>query len=373
MKGKAYIFIVLLMAALTSSAGEIHYSFSAVAPTGQTLYYRITGSRTVAVTYPNQDYSGSSSHVYYDGYTKPTGDLIIPAMVDYEGVTYSVTSIGEKAFTGCNDLTYVDIPYTVSEIEKYGFAVCVRLSAVTLPNSLETIGRNAFAECVHLSSITIPATVSNIETYAFAWCEGMTMAIIGEPLTASTLKEGGTPAPRHISKGGNTNNAVIGDYAFTGCKNLTSVFVGQNFTTLGAHVFDDCDALASITMESPVPPTIGDEVFTSNPEIFIPCNSKRAYRSASSWRIYEPLLKEMCGEVNGISTLRTSTPHITTEGRQIVVNGGNGASISLLDTSGHVLDTRTDSHNTIHFTVPARGIYLIRIDGGATHKVSVTQ
>ena len=59
-----------------------------------------------------------------------------------------VTSIGNKAFTGCEVLT-----------------------SVTLPGSgLETIGEKAFMGCEKLSSITIPKSVTTIKEQAFYSC-----------------------------------------------------------------------------------------------------------------------------------------------------------------------------------------------------------
>ena len=52
------------------------YDFSAVAPSGQTLYYNIVNGNAV-VTYP-----GASDDSPYEGYTKPEGALTIPATVN---------------------------------------------------------------------------------------------------------------------------------------------------------------------------------------------------------------------------------------------------------------------------------------------------
>ena len=41
--------------------------------------------------------------------TRPTGDLVIPATVTYNDVTYNVTSIGHYAFANCSGLTSITI------------------------------------------------------------------------------------------------------------------------------------------------------------------------------------------------------------------------------------------------------------------------
>ena len=91
---KHLLVAIALLGALAPQAWA--YDFSAVAPSGQTLYYEINGSN-VTVVPPN------SSYPYYS--TSPTGALTIPGSVIYNGTTYSVTSIGHYAFYGCSGLT----------------------------------------------------------------------------------------------------------------------------------------------------------------------------------------------------------------------------------------------------------------------------
>ena len=47
--------------------------------------------------------------------TEPTGALTIPAIISYNGTEYSVTSIGNWAFSSCFALTQVNIPDDASE------------------------------------------------------------------------------------------------------------------------------------------------------------------------------------------------------------------------------------------------------------------
>lgn len=64
------------------------YDFSAVAPSGQTLYYDMMGNNKVAVTIPGNNSS----------YSSLTGNLIIPSSVTYGNDVYTVTEIGTGAF-----------------------------------------------------------------------------------------------------------------------------------------------------------------------------------------------------------------------------------------------------------------------------------
>lgn len=105
MKKRLLFFILLLFVGITATYA---YDFSAVAPSGQTLYYNVTSSGSspkVSVTYPGSGHW----HFSWTGYTSPRGSLTIPSTVTYGGTTYSVTSIGNSAFFNCYGLTSVTI------------------------------------------------------------------------------------------------------------------------------------------------------------------------------------------------------------------------------------------------------------------------
>ena len=59
------------------------------------------------------------------GTNKYTGDVVIPEIIKYEDVTYSVTSIGNYAFEKCSGLTSVTIPNSVTSIGNYAFYGCI--------------------------------------------------------------------------------------------------------------------------------------------------------------------------------------------------------------------------------------------------------
>ena len=87
------------------------------------------------------------------------GDVYIPDSINYNGVTYNVTRIGERAFSGCTNLTSVKIPYSVKNIEYKAFYNCTGLTSVTFaattPNEME-ISSNAFDGCSQLSNVYVP-------------------------------------------------------------------------------------------------------------------------------------------------------------------------------------------------------------------------
>ena len=101
---------------------------------------------------------------------KYTGTVVIPESVEYEGVSYAVTSIGERAFSGCSGLTSVTIGNGVTSIGYMAYYECSGLTSVTIGNSVTSIGDYAFYDCYRLISIEIPNSVTSIGDYAFRDC-----------------------------------------------------------------------------------------------------------------------------------------------------------------------------------------------------------
>lgn len=57
---------------------------------------------------------------------------------------YKVTSIGEKAFYGCEELWQVKLPNSITNIGNYAFGNCKMLHHLNIPNDLQTLGARAF-------------------------------------------------------------------------------------------------------------------------------------------------------------------------------------------------------------------------------------
>ena len=77
-----------------------------------------------------------------------SGAVNIPETFTYEGVEYSVTSIGNYAFLLCPDMTSVTIPNSVTSIRYAAFSDCTGLTSVTIPNSVKIISIGAFYGCI---------------------------------------------------------------------------------------------------------------------------------------------------------------------------------------------------------------------------------
>ena len=259
MKQKVLFTLAFLFGILVPQGAKA-YDFSAVAPTGQRLYYNISGS-TVEVTTQN------SNTPYYSTY--PTGNIEIPSSITYNGTSYSVTSIGNYAFYDCINLTNVTIPNSVTSIGDYAFMHCSGLTRVTIPNSVTSIGDYAFNCCSDLTSIIIPNSVTSIGVQAFSGCSGLTNISVANGNTVYDSRNGcnaiiETATSTLIAGCKNTTipNSVtsIGFVAFSGCTGLTSVTIPNSVTSIGGGAFSGCTGLTSVTIPNSVT-SIGDYAF----------------------------------------------------------------------------------------------------------------
>ena len=192
----------------------------------------------------------------------------------------SVTSIRKWAFQGCTSLTSVTIPDSVTSISSYTFTACTSLTSVTIPNSVMSIGADAFSDCKSLTSVTIPDSVTRIGDWAFSDCKSLTSVTVPDSVTSISksafvsctsltgiwVAEGSSYYASDASgvlftKGMHTlvqcpgafaaytipdSVTNIGEYAFCGCKSLTSVTIPDSVTSIDWSAFSNCTSLTDV-------------------------------------------------------------------------------------------------------------------------------
>lgn len=142
-------------------------------------------------------------------------DLVLPETVEYNGVTYTVTSIGKGAFARKNGL-----------------------NSIVIPNTVVLIAEGAFASNWGLASIEIPASVVEIGTRAFEW--------------AGNIAE--------VKFAANSQLKILGTSAFSHAKGLKSIELPEGLTTIKNCAFADCNVLESVTIPASVT-TIMEHMF----------------------------------------------------------------------------------------------------------------
>ena len=197
----------------------------------------------------NEGSSGSSVSVT-SGSSSYTGDVTIPQSVNYGGKTYSVTSIGDRAFYNCDNLTSVDILNSVTSIGSEAFAYCEALTAVTIPNSVTSIGGEAFYCCKALTSATIPNSVTSMGYSVFRSCDNLNTVSINsnEILSSSLLYYYFDEGVKEYIIGDDVTS--IGEQAFYYCNGITSLTIGKNVVSIGSGTFMYCENINSVTINS---------------------------------------------------------------------------------------------------------------------------
>ena len=224
----------------------------------------------------------------YVGNSATSATYVIPGEINGK----KVTQIGDSAFTVCTSLTSVTIPDGVTSIDEAAFWGCTSLTSVTIPDSVTSIKSKAFFKCTSLKSVTIPASVTNIGDYALGYyeiyntdsCEWEMYKVEGFKINyvkdtyghMYALKNGFTDeaclltnelddGTLEITKyAGNSATYVIpgeidgkkvteiGDSAFKGCTELTSITIPDGVIGIGNNAFSGCTSLETVTIPASV-------------------------------------------------------------------------------------------------------------------------
>ena len=83
-----------------------------------------------------------------------TGDVVIPAEVEYEGKKYSVSCIEDDAFEKNTAITSVEMPASVKQIGRFAFDGCRSLASITGgAETLDAIGQSPFNQTPWLANL----------------------------------------------------------------------------------------------------------------------------------------------------------------------------------------------------------------------------
>lgn len=270
---------------------------------------------------------------------KYSGSIVIPESVNYNGVEYNVTSIGESAFTVCYELSSISIPNKIIEIKKSAFSRCTGLSSITLPDSLTTIGDFAFEGCVfttitipknvtsigewafedcnNLSSITLPDSIKEIKSRTFLRCRNLASVSIPNGVTRiDGAAFAGCTSLSNISLPDNitiiygelflgctsltsinipNNVTTIWTNAFSGCSNLTSVTLGKRIKLISNTAFANCPELSDVYCHAKVVPNTDGDAFEGSyieyATLHVPNSSINAYKETTPWKDFKEIVK----------------------------------------------------------------------------------
>lgn len=179
------------------------------------------------------------------------GEIVIPETVEYEGDTYVVTEVGERAFNYCRSIVSIDVANTVTRIGSRAFYDCDNLQSIHLPDSLEAVSSEMLFGCFSLTEITIPSTVTEIGEGAFSGCRGLTEIVLPDGVSAIRNEAFSSCVQLHSITFPETM-VSIGRLAFFNCESLTSVTLPQGLTTISELLFLSCGSLENVVIPESV-------------------------------------------------------------------------------------------------------------------------
>lgn len=202
---------------------------------------------------------------------------------DYRGqinnvvIDEGVTTIGDCAFWGCENLTSIKIPDSMISIGSESFCHCVSLCNITIPDRVTTIDEWAFYGCSSLTSVSIPDSVTTIGRLAFHLCDNLSGIWVGDGNSFYYSDAAGVlfnkektkliQAPGAISGSYSIVDGVttINEYAFYSCDDLTGVTIADSVTTIGENAFSYCASMTNIN--------VGDGIATIPNGLFDGCSN----------------------------------------------------------------------------------------------------
>lgn len=181
--------------------------------------------------------------------------------VYYTGCHSENNILGNYAFYQTK-LRSIKVPNSITAIGLEAFRLCSNLKFVTLNEGLLTIGDSAFGQD-QISSISFPESLISIGRQSFRHCNLRSIVL-----------------PNKLK--------TIGGWAFGNNTYLTTITFPESIESIGVETFTDCTGITSVTVKTPEPITITDNVFPasiSSATLYVPelATSKEKYYWATGW------------------------------------------------------------------------------------------
>ncbi len=288
-----------------------------------------------------------------------SGDVKLPEKITYKKKTYTVTEIGEWAFSNNQKITSITLPATITKVNDAAFANAYALKKVVFGKGVKEIGRNLFQQdkvletvifnseiselptctfvnCEQLESVTLPKNLKIIDQNAFYECYSLSK--INMLSTVKVIRKDAFYNTENLKELNLASIDSIGDRAFnnSGIKTLT---LGKNLKFVGKSAFSGSELKKLICFSTS--PCLIDRytcfLYTGLDTIYIPSGTKKKYQN-QGW-IFDHTI-EMTTDVKGVNASSTEK----------VVTG-------IYDVAGH-------KQNDFQ-----KGINIVKYSDGSTKKV----
>ena len=196
-----------------------------------------------------EDFEINSNGVL-EKYTGEASTVIIPDGV--KKISYGV-------FLNRHEIEFIVFPESLKEIDDCALFGCTKIKEMALPESLEKIGQITFGDCRELEFIYIGENVKSIDGNTFWGCNKLTNISVNDKNQNYCAQKGllynkaqteliCCPAGISGSVEINKNTVKIKDYAFYNCENITKVTAFDSLMYVDECAFSGCKNLKEVKL-----------------------------------------------------------------------------------------------------------------------------
>lgn len=334
---------VLGLVALLGFNVNAQYDFCDTSSSNHPLYYKIYGN-AVRLVAPGNGYP-------YYGYTRPSGDVVVPDTVSFGGNDYPVVAFAENAFISCSQITSITIPHTVEDIMANAFNGCLGLQQLTaLPPTPPAVqSASAFTSVPVDIPVWVPAVAFPLYRTDQQWNRFTDIRSIVDSTQGNyflvSLESSDTSKGTVCGSGVYVYGTTVDLYALSKY-NMRFMGWSDGNTDNPRRV-----ALVSDTMLT--------AMFSDADTVYI---------VDSVW-VYDTVYVDVA------SVAPAASPWVWVDGNELVVMNRAGLPVTLFDIDGRQLRFVKQSdildNAPVRITAPRNGLFLLRVGSSATVKVRV--
>ncbi len=282
-----------------------------------------------------------------------------------KSATLASGSLSMYAFANCTALTSVKLD-GVTAINISAFYNCTALTSINIPASVTSVNPTFCNGCTSLSRITVDSSNSYYKMYnGILYTADYNTLVRMPPASTSTsvfVRPGCTAIGQSAFNGAVNLSTIratygvesIGSFAFSGCTGLKSVFLTSTVSSIANYAFSSCTGLTDVYVNNPTAPTIDASYVFYNatmPNLHVRRSMEDLYKTAG-WTGFKSYNKDEVvandfSDSNGAAYTVTSTYRNASyvngayyDGRVMVVRGPNHA----LVTGNHLIPATVTSN-----------------------------
>lgn len=243
--------------------------------------------------------------------TSLNGDVVIPSVVNYNDVDFTVTYIASNGFAHCHNITSFTIPNTVMGIGYEGFGWCWYLKTIILdnPRSSFSVGSDAFDydwrafKTVRIINIDEKELLNNGAGLLSSYSLPTHDLYINDNKVIDYEVADGVETINNCFRNCNSietlsmPNSVrtIVSSACYSCTALKTITLSSKLESIGYNAFAECPELRTIYAKSAVPPSIDASTFPNGAYMFatlyVPKGKLSAYKNANIWSNFANIIE----------------------------------------------------------------------------------